>query len=139
LERPSGILRLDPKHLRSMDSWFARHVEGTVAVARLLPIVRSYISYPAGTARMEPVRFGVYTLAGAIPFTLALMYAGYYLGERWSIVQSYFHIGDYVAAAAIAVSVIYVALRWRGILTEGFPPRLVRTGGTPPPGTHVGP
>jgi len=130
LERRSGLLRLDPRHLGAMDAWFARHGEGTVIVARMLPIIRSYISYPAGTARMPPTRFGIYTVIGNLPFTLGLMYAGFYLGPKWTIIESYFHIADYLAAAGIAVLVVYVALRWRGVLTEGFPPRLTRSGGS---------
>ncbi|MCI4354076.1 MAG: DedA family protein, partial [Thermoplasmata archaeon] len=133
LERDSGWIRLDPKHLRAMDGWFARHGEGTVLTARLLPIVRSYISYPAGTSRMEPVRFGAYTLIGAVPFTLALMYAGFLLGKNWIVVQSYFHIADYFAAVALVILLAYVGLRWRGLLSEGFPPRWVRPETTPGP------
>ncbi len=55
-----GPIRLEERHLVRMDDWFARHGEVTVALARLVPVVRSYISYPAGSARMPPVRFGVY-------------------------------------------------------------------------------
>lgn len=123
VEGPTGVLKLDPKHLGAMDAWFRRHGEGTVLIARLLPIVRSYISYPAGTAKMEPARFGLFTLVGATPFTVGLMYAGYVLGENWTVIQGYFHTADYFAAAAIVVLLVYVALRWRGMLTEGFPPR----------------
>ncbi len=139
VEGPKGIIRLDPKHLRAMDVWFARHGEGTVLIARLLPIVRSYISYPAGTSKMEPVRFGVYTLVGATPFTIALMYAGYYLGERWTLVQSWFHVADYFAAVGLVVLLVYIALRWRGVLAPGFPPRRVRSGGSSAPATEPGP
>src|SRR5579862_6999505 len=67
-----GRFRLDPKHLETMDRWFARHGEGTVIVARFLPIIRSYISYPAGTSKMPAVRFGVYSFFGAIPFTVVM-------------------------------------------------------------------
>jgi len=133
LERPHGLFRLDPKHLRAVDGWFVRHGEGTVILSNMVPLVRGYISYPAGTARMEPVRFGVYTIAGNAPYTFALIYAGFYLGERWSVVQSYFHVADYVALAAILLLVVYIGLRWTGHLTEGFPPRLTRSSGSPRP------
>jgi membrane protein DedA with SNARE-associated domain len=133
LEAPRGVLSLDPKHLAMMDRWFARHGEGTVIVARMLPIVRSYISYPAGTAKMEPVRFGVYTFIGVIPFTFGLIYAGFVLGSNWTIIAGYFRIADYFAAGAIALLLVYVALRWRGIVAPGFPPRL-QSRGDPAPG-----
>lgn len=128
----SGRLRLDPKHLDAMDRWFARHGEGTVIVARLLPIVRSYISFPAGTARMDPVRFGAYTLVGSFPFTVALLYAGYVLEAHWSVIVPYFTYADYAAVVVIVLLLVYVALRWRNIVGPGFPPR--RASAPPPPG-----
>jgi membrane protein DedA with SNARE-associated domain len=114
LERSgTGWLRLDPKHLAQMDRWFARHGESTVALGRLLPIVRAYISYPAGTARMEPKRFGVFTAVGAAPFTAALIYVGVVLGDNWSSFQATFRYLDIAAAVLIVVLLVYVALRWR--------------------------
>jgi membrane protein DedA with SNARE-associated domain len=114
LERPgSGLLHLDPKHLKSMDDWFARHGEPTVGLARLLPIVRAYISFPAGTARMDLKKFGVYTALGAAPFTAALLYVGVVLGRNWSSFQATFRYLDVVAAVVIVVGIVYVAYRWR--------------------------
>ncbi len=118
-----GFLRLEERHIARMDSFFARRGEVTVAVARLLPIVRSYISYPAGTARMNPARFGFYTLLGATPFTLALIYAGFVLRAHWQLVSSYFGPLDYVAAALIAAGVVYLSLLIFGILAPGWPVR----------------
>jgi membrane protein DedA with SNARE-associated domain len=109
-------LRLEPRHLDSMDRFFRRHGEGTVLVARLVPLIRSYISYPAGAAKMEPVRFGVYTAIGAAPFTFVLMYAGYLLGKAWHNIVPYFQVLDYVAAAFIVGALLYIVLRWRGVL-----------------------
>ena len=129
----TGGLRIDPKHLDAMDRWFARHGEGTVIVARLLPVARSYISFPAGTAKMEPARFGAYTLVGAFPFTVALLYAGYVLREHWQVIVPYFTYGDYAVVGAIVLALVYVALRWRGVLGPGIPPRLIRSSGSPPP------
>jgi len=128
-----GRFRLEPKHLEAMDRFFARRGEATVALARLVPVVRSYISYPAGTARMEPIRFGVYTTLGATPFTLALLYAGMQLGSHWSTVSSYFTDFDYVAAALVAAGVVYLILLVGGWITPGWPPRWAsrRTQGTP--------
>lgn len=122
----TGLLRLDPKHLAAMDGWFAKHGEGTVLFARLVPLIRAYISYPAGTAKMEPVRFGVFTLLGATPFALVLLYVGIRLEADWSAILPYFHVLDYAAAAVIVAGLLYLALRWRGYITGGFPPRLLR-------------
>ncbi len=113
------FLRLDPKHLQSMDDWFARRGEGTVLLGRLLPVVRSYISYPAGTSRMEPTRFGVYTAIGATPFTAAFIYAGFLLGNDWSLILPYLQIADYAAVALIVIGLVYLVLRWRNVIGPG--------------------
>jgi membrane protein DedA with SNARE-associated domain len=129
----TGRLRLDPEHLAAVDRWFHKHGEGTVLFARLVPIIRAYISYPAGTARMEPGRFGLFTAVGAAPFTLVLLYAGYVLGQHWTEIQGTFRILDYVAGAVIVVFLLYVLLRWRHVISSGFPPKLIRSTGSPPP------
>jgi membrane protein DedA with SNARE-associated domain len=126
LVRGPRWIRLDPRHLASMDSYFARHGEGTVLLARMVPIIRAYISYPAGAAKMKPARFGIYTAIGAAPFTFALMYAGYVLGRRWDRIVPYFQKLDYFAAAFIVIALVYLLLRWKGIISSGFPPRWTR-------------
>ena len=121
-----GALRLEERHLARMDAFFARRGELTVAVARLIPLARAYISYPAGTARMDPVRFAVYTVVGATPFTLGLLYAGFVLRSNWQTVTRYFHALDYAAVAVIAVGVVYLLLLAGGLLAPGWPPRRPR-------------
>jgi len=139
LERSgTGGLRLDPDHLRAMDAWFARYGEPAVGFARLVPILRAYISFPAGTARMDPRKFGAYTALGTIPFTLALLYVGVLLGRNWASIQGTFHYLDVVAVVVLVGAAVYVALRWRGVLSGGFPPRLIRSTGSPRP-AEVGP
>jgi membrane protein DedA with SNARE-associated domain len=118
-----GRLRLQQRHLDRMDRFFARHGEVTVGLSRLVPVVRSYISYPAGTAKMEPARFGVYTLLGSIPFAVALIYAGMALRSDWTVVSSYFSVLDYALIALVAVVVVYIALQIAGVLAPGWPPR----------------
>ena len=114
LVRPNAkYLKVEERHLNRMDGWFSRYGEVTVAGARLLPIVRSYISYPAGTARMEPVRFGVYTTVGSIPFTAALIYAGVLLGKNWDRIQPVFSILDDIAVVVIVAVAAYLFWRWR--------------------------
>lgn len=107
-----AFLRLEPRHLDRMDEWFRRRGEWTVLVARLLPVVRSYVSYPAGAARMEPVRFGVFTLIGAVPFVAGFIYAGVLLGSRWDSIVPYLQYADDAAIAVIVVGVAWLALRW---------------------------
>ena len=118
-----GRLRLEERHLERVDRYFARYGEVTVSVGRLVPIVRAYISYPAGTAEMKPVRFGVYTVIGSIPFTLALVYAGMLLGKNWTVVSSYFSYLDYPLIACLVLIVVFLGLEVAGVLAPGWPPK----------------
>jgi membrane protein DedA with SNARE-associated domain len=98
-------------------AWFERHGNAAVLVGRVIPVVRTFISLPAGFAAMPPVRFGVYTTLGCIPWTAALGIAGYALGANWQSVANGFHGPTYAIAgilvAAIAVAVIVGVRRSR--------------------------
>ncbi len=118
-----GPLRLRPSHLAAMDAFFARRGETTVALARLMPVVRSYVSYPAGTARMSPWRFGAFTTLGLAPFALAFLYAGILLRSRWDEVEALFGWFNYVALAAVVALGIYLYLLLTDRITPGWPPR----------------
>jgi membrane protein DedA with SNARE-associated domain len=119
----AGYLRIRTQDLDRMDAWFAHRGEVTVAIARVIPGVRSYISYPAGTARMNPTRFGLYTLAGTVPWTLALLYAGIVLRANWLVVTHYFEPIDIALVVCIVAAVVYLVLLATGILAVGWPPR----------------
>jgi membrane protein DedA with SNARE-associated domain len=99
---------LRPEDIDRADGWFKRHGAKAVFFGRLLPVVRTFISLPAGIARMPPARFGIYTLAGCIPWTAALAWAGYAVGANWQHVVSAFHGATYVIAAVIVLLVIAV-------------------------------
>jgi membrane protein DedA with SNARE-associated domain len=128
-----GRLRLEQRHLDRVDRFFVRHGELTVGVSRLVPVIRSYISYPAGTAKMEPVRFGAYTLLGSVPFALALIYAGMVLRSDWTVVSSYFSILDYPLIALVVIVVVFIALQIAGVLAPGWPPRRAEPRSPTPP------
>jgi len=87
------------------EKWFARNGANAVFFGRLLPVVRTFISLPAGFAAMRPVRFGVYTVAGCIPWTVGLAVAGYEVGANWQRVADAFHGPTYIIAAAAVVIV----------------------------------
>jgi len=95
-------------------AWFERHGNAAVLVGRVIPVVRTFISLPAGFAAMPPVRFGVYTTLGCIPWTAALGIAGYALGANWQSVANGFHGPTYAIAGilvAAVAAVIIVCLR----------------------------
>jgi membrane protein DedA with SNARE-associated domain len=100
-------------HLHLAEKWFERYGEFTVFVSRCLPVVRTFISFPAGTARMKFARFTFYTLLGCIPWVSALTYVGYVLGENWEKIGTVLHYLDYAVAAAFVVGALYLLWRWR--------------------------
>jgi membrane protein DedA with SNARE-associated domain len=118
-----GQLRIRSEDLDEMDAWFRRRGEVTVAVCRVIPGIRSYVSYPAGTARMPPVRFAAYTLLGATPWTLALLYAGIVLRSNWLVVSRYFAPIDFTLVLLIVAGAVYVVLVAAGYVAWGWPPR----------------
>jgi membrane protein DedA with SNARE-associated domain len=86
-------------------AWFERHGEAAVFVSRLLPVVRTFISLPAGVARMPFGRFTVYTFLGCLPWCFALTWAGVLLGDNWETFLRYGRPISYLIAAA-SVTVI---------------------------------
>lgn len=96
------------------EHWFTRHGTKAVFFGRLLPVVRTFISLPAGLARMPAARFGGYTVLGCIPWTAALAWAGYAVGRNWGNVASALHGPSYALAALLALLVIVAfVMLWR--------------------------
>lgn len=118
-----GRLRVEAKHLERVDRFFAQHGEAAVALFRMVPVFRSYISYPAGTARMEPIRFGVYTFVGATPYTAAFVLAGMQLRQNWVVLNSFFQFLDIPFLVVVAAAVAYFLLQIVGVVEPGWPPR----------------
>ncbi len=125
IEKHGRKVGISPKHLATADRWFERHGDATVFFTRLLPIIRTFISLPAGVARMPFWRFSVLTLAGCIPWMLMLTFIGVQVGERWREWQRYLHYVDYVVAGLILLSAIWLIVRWwrgRGPTVEAGAP-----------------
>ncbi len=103
--------------LEMADRFFARYGDWAVFIARLLPVVRTFIALPAGIARMNFLRFNLYTFLGSLPWCWALAYAGLKLGERWTVLREYFHRFDAVLGALILLGVAwFVRNRWKNRL-----------------------
>ncbi|PYV00586.1 MAG: alkaline phosphatase [Acidobacteria bacterium] len=103
--------------LELADRWFARYGDWAVFFARLLPVVHTFIALPAGVARMNFLRFNVYTFLGSLPWCLALAYAGLKLGERWTILRQYFHRFDTAILILIVIGgAWFVRNRWKNRL-----------------------
>jgi membrane protein DedA with SNARE-associated domain len=119
LERHGGKLHIKPSHLASADRWFARYGSATVFFCRLLPIVRTFISLPAGVARMPFWRFTVLTLAGCVPWVLALTLIGKGAGASWHRWRDHLQYLDYAVVAAVIVGIVYLVVRWRARRRSG--------------------
>ena len=104
LRRWGGRVWLREDHLEAANRWFDRYGPRAVLIGRLLPVVRTFISLPAGIAGMRPLRFGVYTTIGCIPWTAALAAAGYAVGASWQQIPNAFHAVTYVVAAIVVIA-----------------------------------
>ena len=107
------LIHVNRRHLEWADRWFERHGSATVFFTRMLPIIRTFISLPAGVARMPLGRFVVFTLAGSIPWVLMLGIIGREVGERWEEWRDYLHYADYVVIAAVVIGIAYLLIRRR--------------------------
>jgi membrane protein DedA with SNARE-associated domain len=112
LER-NRLLHIGGSHLATADRWFERHGPATVFFTRMLPIVRTFISLPAGVARMPFWRFTAYTLLGCIPWVLMLAIIGREVGDRWEDWRDRLHYLDYLVVAALLAGAVYLLVQRR--------------------------
>jgi membrane protein DedA with SNARE-associated domain len=107
------LIHLPPKYLKWADDWFERYGDATVFFSRMLPIVRTFISLPAGVAKMPFWRFTALTTVGCIPWVLMLALIGESVGENWEEWRDHLHYLDYAVLAAFVVGIGYLILRRR--------------------------
>jgi membrane protein DedA with SNARE-associated domain len=107
------IFHVNPEWLRKTEKYFERHGDATVFFSRMLPIVRTFVSLPAGVARMPLMRFSVLTVLGSIPWVLALGLLGQAVGDNWETWRHNLGYIDYVVAAAIVFGVGWWLVRRR--------------------------
>ena len=106
------LIHVNRRHLESADRWFERHGSSTVFFTRMLPVIRTFISLPAGVARMPLGRFAVFTVAGSIPWVLMLAVVGREVGDRWDRWRDSLHYVDY-AVVVVAIAIAYLLIRRR--------------------------
>jgi membrane protein DedA with SNARE-associated domain len=111
IEKYGKYLLISQNDLEIADRWFKKYGTISVFFSRLLPIVRTFISFPAGIARMDLKKFCLYTIAGSIPWSLALAYLGVKAGENWDYLKVHFHRFDLVVAMLIIA--VFVWWFWR--------------------------
>lgn len=113
LERHGDKVHMGPAQIDRADRWFQRHGEQIVLYGRLIPVIRAFVSLPAGIARMPLARFTILTLIGSIPWVLGFALAGHALGGEWKTVRHALEYVDYILLALIVLGVGYLIVRRR--------------------------
>ena len=111
IEKYGKYILVSHHDLDIADKWFKKHGELTVFVGRLLPVIRTVISFPAGISKMNFPRFVIYSFLGSFPWTLALAYLGQKLGENWENLRGYFHGLDWVILGLIVLGIVWWVFR----------------------------
>lgn len=118
IDRWGAYILVRHEELERAERFFARYGAVTVFVGRLLPVIRTFICFPAGLARMPMLKFQIYSFVGSWPWCLALAYVGALLGARWDRDPTFrrlFHELDAVVVAVLVAGLAwFVWTRWRG-------------------------
>ncbi|HEY7630190.1 MAG TPA: DedA family protein [Thermoleophilaceae bacterium] len=113
IEKHGKAIHISPSKLAWADRWFERHGEATVFFARMVPVVRAFVSLPAGVARMPFKRFVPFTVLGCLPWLLIWCLIGKAAGDNWKQWRHYVSYVDYLVLAAIAIGIIYLLVKRR--------------------------
>jgi membrane protein DedA with SNARE-associated domain len=113
IERHGRWVRLTPEHLDRAESWFTRYGDAAVFLARMVPVVRSFISIPAGAAEMPLARYTVLSFLGTVPWCFGLAGAGVAVGSSWERIHEDWRYADYAVVALLVAGALYLALRLR--------------------------
>jgi membrane protein DedA with SNARE-associated domain len=113
LEKHGRKLHISKKNIEQSERWFERHGEATVFFARMIPVVRTFISLPAGVARMPFWRFTLFTFLGCVPWVFALALIGKQAGDNWTKWKNSLHYVDYAVLALIVIGIVYLLVRRR--------------------------
>ncbi|NGQ93607.1 DedA family protein [Brevibacillus sp. SYP-B805] len=111
LEKNGKYFFVHMDHLVKAERWFTKYGEMAVFFGRNLPVVRTFISFPAGMAKMNVVRFVTFSFIGCIPWNLAFVYLGVKLGDHWQMVEPYLHPISYVILAGFVMSAGWILYR----------------------------
>jgi membrane protein DedA with SNARE-associated domain len=113
IERWGRYIHVTPARLERSERWFDQHGELAVLIGRCVPLIRTFISLPAGVARMPFWRFSLFTLIGCVPWVLGLTLLGVQVGPSWERWRHRLEYLDYIVAAAIVVGIVYLVIRAR--------------------------
>jgi membrane protein DedA with SNARE-associated domain len=111
IDKYAKKLRISKSHLHMSNKLFQDYGEKIVFFSRLMPIVRTFISLPAGISKMDVKKFTIYTFFGSLIWSILLSYAGYILGNNWMLIRSWLHIADYAVIIMGVSAIIYFVLQ----------------------------
>ncbi|BCM24840.1 DedA family protein [Methyloradius palustris] len=111
IEKYGRYMLISQQDLHFADKAFEKHGEIIIFIGRLLPVVRTFIAFPAGIARMNMARFVIYTFSGSLIWCFLLAFAGMKLGEHWQTLGVYFHEFHYVIAVVGLVFAVWYVRR----------------------------
>jgi membrane protein DedA with SNARE-associated domain len=113
LERHGAKFHMGPAQIERAEHWFQRYGQPAVLFGRMIPLVRAFVSLPAGVAKMPLGRFTVLSLIGTLPWVLALALIGHAVGGNWTSVRKGFEYVDYAILALLVVGIAYIVVRRR--------------------------
>jgi len=119
IDRFGRYLLIRPHEIDRAHDWFERHGEAVAAYGRLIPLVRSFVSLPAGLAAMRFWRFTLYTLAGSVIWCVGLASIGHVFGDRWREIERVIQPFAWIIAGVVVVAfVVFVSRRWEQVRRE---------------------
>ncbi len=131
LERYGKYMLIREHELEAADHFFARYGSATVFIGRLLPIVRTFISFPAGVARMNLGKFILYSTLGALLWSMLLVWAGLQLGANWVTIRDMLKPFDMAIAGAVVA--LFLGLLWWRLGMPGWPKKAAPAADAPSP------
>jgi len=113
---------LNRDHLTHAEKWFEKYGDKAIFFSRILPVIRTFISFPAGIGKMDFKKFTLYTTIGSLPWCFLLTYVGVMLREQWKSIMDVFHKLDLFMGVAVFVMLVYVIIKNRKNI-----PRLIKS------------
>ena len=111
IERWGRYILISKHDLDLADKWFSKYGVFAAFIGRLLPVIRTFISFPAGISKVNFWKFSAYTFVGSVIWSYFLGWIGYKLGENWESLKGYFHKFDYAIVAIILIGIAYYIYR----------------------------
>lgn len=128
LEKYGRYVLITRKEINSADRWFGKYGEATVLASRMMPVLRTFISLPAGISRMNVTRFTILSFVGSYPWSLLLIFGGYQLGDNWEDITKYLRpVTIPIGLAVLALAAVFFYRRIREIRAEGHFPEAGET------------